>query len=73
MGLTKNDIVDYYKDQALRSKLGLLVIASLLFVFRKTIFNSVKFYVNLLKRKFDWGFGPISFSKKGKVLDVEVA
>ena len=70
MGLTKNDIVDYYKDQALRSKLELIAIASLLFVFRKTIFNSIKFCVNLIKNKFDWKFGHIKFSKKGKVLDV---
>lgn len=69
MGLTKEDIVDFYKDEAFRCKIGLIFITSLLFLFRKSIFKSMKFYVNKLKKK----FFDLPLGKKAKVLDVEVA
>lgn len=73
MGLSKEDIINYYKNQALSHKIGFILFTSLLFIFRKTIYKSFRSIFNELKIIFNWSFGRLPFSKKGKILDVEVA
>ena len=70
MGLTKANIVDFYRDEADRCRIGIILILIGLFTFRKTISKSIKFLIN---KYFGSLFHPIAFGKKGKILDVEVA